>query len=169
MKHREQYDKEVQLWKEENHTGISSLKAKLFALGGDEISSQPCPFISVIASCGQLIDLPVTERRMEAIRCHYNVACLWDQRKERGRLKAIITGYALSEDGIWHWHSWGLTRGLTTTRIIETTVIKLRYFGIPLHAEGADYFTAGFLSKTEAEFDAKLAKLGSRRIRQQSG
>ena len=63
--------KEVQLWKEENHTGISSLKAKLFALGGDEISSQPCPFISVIASCGQLIDLPVTEREgMEAIRCH---------------------------------------------------------------------------------------------------
>jgi hypothetical protein len=155
----------VQLLKQENHTGLLSLKAKLFALGGDEVSPQPCPFISVIAGRGQLMDLPITVRRIQASCCHYNVASLWDQRKERGRLKAITTGYALSEDGIWRWHSWGLT----TTRIIETTIRKLQYFGIPLHAEGADYFTAGFLSETEADFNAKLAKLGSQRTRQQSG
>ena len=80
-------------------------------------------------------------------------------------MKAIITGYALGEDGIWRWHS----SGLTATCIMETTIRKLRYFGIPLHAEGADYFTAGFLSETEADFNAKLAKLGSQRIRQQFG
>jgi hypothetical protein len=74
MKHQEQYDKEAQLWEEENYTDFLSLKAKLFALGGDEISPQPCPFISVIAGRGQLFALPITVRRMQASCCHYNVA-----------------------------------------------------------------------------------------------
>lgn len=154
-KHREQYDKEVQLWKEENHTAIISLKVKLFAIGGSRISPQPCDFISIIASHSELIDLPVTLRRMEGNRCHHNVALLWEQRKSRGRLKAIATGYALNEDGMWRPHSWGLT----TTHILETTISRLRYFGIPMNAEAADLFAAGFLVETEAEFNAKLEQL----------
>jgi hypothetical protein len=92
---------------------------------------------------------------MEGNRCHENVACLWDQRKKRSKLKGIATGYALNEDGMWRWHSWGLT----ATHILETTVAMLRYFGIPMNAEDADAFAAGFLSETETEFNAKLEQL----------
>jgi hypothetical protein len=43
--------------------------------------------------------------------------------------------------------------------ILETTVGMLRHFGIPLNAEDADAFAAGFLSETETEFNAKLEQL----------
>ena len=56
---------------------------------------------------------------------------------------------------MWRWHSWGLT----ATHILETTVGMLRYFGIPMNAEDADAFAAGFLSETETEFNAKLEQL----------
>ena len=74
---------------------------------------------------------------MEGNRCHENVACLWDQRKKRSKLKGIATGYALNEDAMWRWHSWGLT----ATHVLETTVGMLRYFGMPMSAEDV-VFTA---------------------------
>ncbi len=141
QKYQREYEEARRVWEKANRPAITTLKAKLFAIGGDKISPQPCPFVSDIVNRGRLIDLPVTLRRMEGNRCHNNVACLWDQRKKRSRLKAIATGYALSEDGMWRWHSWGLT----TTHIVETTVSRLQYFGLPMNAEDADVFTAGFL------------------------
>jgi hypothetical protein len=42
---------------------------------------------------------------------------------------------------------------------LETTVVRLQYFGIPMDAEDADAFAAGFLFQTEAEFKAKLEQL----------
>lgn len=148
-------DEERRIWARENQPAIATLKAKLFAIGGSRISPQPCPFVSEIASYGRLFSLPVTPRRMEAIRCHHNVACLWEQRKKRPRLKAIATGYALCEDGTWRPHSWGLS----ATHILETTVSRLQYFGIPMNAEDADAFAAGFLCQTRTAFNAKLEQL----------
>jgi hypothetical protein len=80
---------------------------------------------------------------MEGNRCHENVACLWDQRKKRGKLKGIATGDALNEDGMWRWHSWCLT----ATHILETTDRHARYFGIPMNAEDAVY--NGFVALTD--------------------
>ena len=49
---------------------------------------------------------------------------------------------------MWRWH----TLGLAATHILETTVVRLQYFGIPMDAEDADAFAAGFLCHTETEF-----------------
>jgi hypothetical protein len=138
---RESYAEECRVWAHENREMIASLKAKLFAIGGNKISPQPCPFVSDIASHGVLVELPVKFRQMDGNRCHHNVARLWEQRKKHGRLKAIATGYALSEDGMWRSHTWGLA----ATHILETAVVRLQYFGIPMDAEDADAFAAGFL------------------------
>src|SRR5579875_1884149 len=45
--------------------------------------------------------------------CHANVSALWAQ----ARVEAIGTGYALSADGLWRQHSWGLAG----PDVVETT------------------------------------------------
>jgi hypothetical protein len=40
---------------------------------------------------------------------------------------SIATGYALSEDGVWYRHSWGMDP--QSGRVIETTLHRIRYFG----------------------------------------
>jgi hypothetical protein len=42
---RESYAEECRVWAHENREAIASLKAKLFAIGGNKISPQPCPFV----------------------------------------------------------------------------------------------------------------------------
>jgi len=143
---RESYAEECRVWAHGNREVIASLKAKLFAIAGNKIFPQPCPFVSEIASHGVLVELPVKLRQMDGNRCHHNVASLWEQRKKYSRLKAIATGYALSEDGMWRWHTWGLA----ATHILETAVVRLQYFGIPMDAEDADAFASG--SPTSAGF-----------------
>src|SRR5262245_38861626 len=36
-------------------------------------------------------------------RCHENAACLWVQNPKS---TVIVTGWALSDDGLWRQHSW---------------------------------------------------------------
>jgi hypothetical protein len=57
--------------------------------------------------------------------CHTNVAMLWTD----GTVEAIGTGYALSDDGLWRQHSWGVDTDGTP---VETTVGRIRYVGITL-------------------------------------
>ena len=52
-------------------------------------------------------------------RTYLDVSQMWD--------RAIPTGYALSDDGLWRQHTWGLLRN----GVLETTEVRLRYFGIP--------------------------------------
>jgi hypothetical protein len=160
QKRQREYEEECRVWAQENQAAITVLKAKLFTIAGDRISPQPCWFVSDIASHGRLIELPTKLRRVDGNRCHHNVAWLWEQRKTSSRLKAIATGYALSEDGMWRPHSWCLT----TTYILETTVVRLQYFGISMNAEDADAYAAGFLSETNEEFKAKFEQM--KRLRQ---
>jgi hypothetical protein len=65
----------------------------------------------------------------EVGRCHDNVAALL-QLSANGEIKLSVvgaTGYALSEDGLWRQHSWGVGRN---GEIYETTVARCAYFGI---------------------------------------
>ncbi|MDR3674477.1 MAG: hypothetical protein P4N24_03235 [Acidobacteriota bacterium] len=70
--------------------------------------------------------------------CHENVAAVWKAR--RFEIIAIATGYALSDDGLWRRHSWGILRN----GVLETTEARLQYFGIVLPVAGADYFAERF-------------------------
>ena len=48
----------------------------------------------------------------------------------------IGTGYALSGDGLWRQHSWGLRR----EGILETTVERAKYFGVLPQRDDAESF-----------------------------
>lgn len=63
-------------------------------------------------------------------RCHENASRIFMERYPS--TTRIVTGYALSDDGIWRQHSWlrwgnGWKRG-----VIETTEKRVLYFGVEL-------------------------------------
>jgi hypothetical protein len=59
--------------------------------------------------------------------CHRNSARIWMARQSAA---AVMTGYALSDDGMWRAHSWvaALDRN-GTPGLLETTEPRLAYFG----------------------------------------
>jgi hypothetical protein len=73
-------------------------------------------------------------QRGERGGCHVNSARIflglkWKQAKADG----IGTGYALSPDGLWREHSWAMAGDV----IIETTVLREKYWGVILRDEVA--------------------------------
>ncbi len=79
----------------------------------------------------------------EPCHCHANVSFLWEEsvdfpQEDPVHACAIATGYALSVDGLWRQHSWGIAR--RDRRPIETTVERVLYFGYELDAEEAKEF-----------------------------
>src|SRR4051794_38435785 len=50
-------------------------------------------------------------------RVHRNLGKLW--MAVRRKLSAIGSGYALSDDGLWRQHSWGLMAGLSRPQGVE--------------------------------------------------
>jgi len=72
----------------------------------------------------------------EPSHCHDNVAELW----RRGVIEHVVTGYALSDDGLWRSHSWGVR---SDGYLVETTVERVRYFGVVLSDAEAFEFASG--------------------------
>jgi hypothetical protein len=115
---------------------FEQLLTRLRHLGGERIVIPPAPDDDL----GRLLgpDARAFDGTGVLIRpglpsaCHANVAALW----RRGEAQ-IVTGYALSADGLWRQHSWGLT---TNDCVIESTLARVRYFGICLGADHADAF-----------------------------
>lgn len=75
-------------------------------------------------------------------QCHRNTAelyDLWEQGEFEKRCKqmGIMTGYALSEDGLWRQHSW-LINGFN--RVLETTSPRLKYYGYAMNKEEIERF-----------------------------
>ncbi|MDH6466437.1 hypothetical protein M2302_006645 [Micromonospora sp. A200] len=68
--------------------------------------------------------------------CHRNVAVLWID----GEIASIGTGYALSDDGLWRQHSWGLEADGV---VVETTFERRSYVGIVLPARASSMQFAG--------------------------
>ena len=69
------------------------------------------------------------------INCHANSAILWSKKPDT---LAIVTGWALSDDGVWRQHTW--VRERKSGRIHETTVPRILYFGVELTPEEAEHF-----------------------------
>lgn len=113
---------------------LEPLKAKLLALGGHAVILPAIEEdLAKILKRGKLTTGKSLMRRGDASRCHANVANLWES--NGGRLK-ICTGYALSYDGAWRQHTWGLWEG----KIVETTQKRIAYFGFRLFREEAREF-----------------------------
>ena len=87
---------------------------------------------------GQVFTGPVEMREGEPSRAHKNAARLWAD--HRGF--SLVTGYGLSEDGLWRQHTWILRTRSQPGKppINETTVARVLYFGYVLSRKEAGQF-----------------------------
>ena len=115
---------------------IGALRTLLLGMGGVEFVAPSFidHEISALISSGFTMDSLVECEPMESSACHTNLARLWIA--EESGLIGIGTGYALSNDGLWRQHSWGIRRN----GILETTKPRVKYFGIALQGRDADSF-----------------------------
>jgi hypothetical protein len=117
---------------------LKQLKSLLLKFGGDFIVAPPKqdPDVPRLLQCGFLMSGPILFKPMKASTCHQNVSAIWG--KGRKGLVGVATGYALSEDGLWRQHSWGVMRD----GVLESTEKRLKYFGILLQESAADHFAS---------------------------
>ena len=117
---------------------IKLLRVLLLRLGGVELVAasgfeRDAP---ILIRSGFAMSGSVKNKVMERSECHRNIAALWIAKQ--GGLVGIGTGYALSDDGLWRQHSWGIRRN----GILETTVGRVKYFGRALKGREANLFAA---------------------------
>ena len=70
--------------------------------------------------------------------CHENAAVL----HELDPKNRVVTGWALSADGIWRQHSWCVTVLEEYDVIVETTIPRVSYYGAELDGDGLEEFLA---------------------------
>lgn len=75
-------------------------------------------------------------RKGRPSQCHANSFDLFEH--VNGDDFRIMTGYALSDDGVWHQHSW--CYDLKEKLIYETTEKRISYFGFIMSLEECDQF-----------------------------
>jgi len=71
--------------------------------------------------------------------CHLNCARIYQHSFKRERLR-LCTGYALSCDGIWRQHTWLVETWGEKEAVIETTELRMAYFGFDLTRDEAEAF-----------------------------
>jgi hypothetical protein len=120
----------------EEQPEFATLRTLLLEVGGVELVAPPWRDCGVPAliHAGFVMKGPVRLRIMERSACHRNLSRLWG--RMRSGLVGIGTGYALSGDGLWRQHSWGVWR----RGIVETTQERVKYFGCLLEGQDADSF-----------------------------
>ena len=111
--------------------------------------------IRLLNEIGAAVVLPVSEDDIEGImdkgyflrgensilrigercRCHSNSSKIWELDNER---YCIMTGYAMSEDGVWRSHSWVWDNEREI--VIETTQSRLLYYGFKMTHEECSQF-----------------------------
>ena len=115
---------------------FAKLEQKLLSIAGDMVVPRVEPDQDKILSRGRLWSGDnVRFIRGHPNTCHGNVAVLWWKYLKQYR---IVTGWALSDDGLWRQHSWLLCR----RTLIETTTPREKYFGFVLTSLEAQQFEA---------------------------
>jgi hypothetical protein len=130
----------------EQQPEILTFRNVLLALGGDELVPPPTldSDVPILLEQGSVMSGFVISRPIEEGRCHENVAELWREKKEG--IVGIGVGYALSADGLWRQHSWGVRE---SGAIIETTAARTQYFGRLLQGTEADDFAEANMGDVE--------------------
>ena len=128
----------------EQQPDFEVLRGLLLALGGSHLvaPSSPDPVLALVIDAGFVMAGPVMRRAMTMGRCHRNVAKIWAEKHHK--LVGIGTGYSLSGDGLWRQHSWGLRR----EGVLETTSLRVKYFGVLLQHGDANLFAMANLVGT---------------------
>jgi hypothetical protein len=120
----------------EKQPELDHLKTLLLNFGGEFLVAprKPDTHISLLLQHGFLMYGPIEMQVMKSSSCHQNVSTVWMNRASG--IVGIATGYALSDDGLWRQHSWGVLRD----GVLETTEARQKYFGILLQGKAADNF-----------------------------
>lgn len=114
-----------------------TLISHILQFGGEEVCM---PFVEedidkILNRGGLLYGENISFIKGRPSQCHENSSLIWNDNKS---LIQIMTGYALSEDGMWRQHSWCIYK--SDGQIIETTENRLAYFGFILTDEEAELF-----------------------------
>ncbi|KAJ3049020.1 hypothetical protein HK097_009983 [Rhizophlyctis rosea] len=103
------------------------LERQLIKCGGWAVSMTNSDTLPFIITEGFLLDGEDADLDLgRPCGCHDNAQALHDENPEE---IVVMMGYALSEDGMWRGHSWGLRIADNGFRIIETTSERVAYFG----------------------------------------
>lgn len=97
--------------------------------------------LSALLDRGEAFLGPVDLQEGEPSRAHENAARLW---RRHPRALSLVTGYGLSEDGLFRQHSWLIRNAPKAgqARIIETTVPRTLYYGYILNTREANQLCA---------------------------
>lgn len=108
---------------------MAALERRLLALGGKRVAMLPEPDADrIVREGGVFLGAGPRLSLGEPSGCHGNVARLW----LRNPKVDVVTGWALSPDGCWRQHSWGIEEG----RWVETT--EPRVLGLGLRLTGRE-------------------------------
>ncbi len=87
--------------------------------------------IKFILGAGQIVDLTVLIYDMENSRCHDNC----DKLYLRNEINNVYTGFALSADGLWRYHSWAYDSDDSGYIVETTSEERLVYFGVKIYED----------------------------------
>ncbi len=131
---------------EASQPDLAILRRRLLKAGGAEVVLRPTLWLDKILSRAKLSGGSSARFiRGEPSRCHSN-SCLLSDGGERHH---VITGYALSSDGLWRQHTWMKTK--KSGWIIETTEPREKYFGYELGGGELEEFVSNVLAGTQFE------------------
>ncbi|SRR5579883_1146965 len=118
--------------------GLRILIERLLQIGGTRVvlPLDGEPDLEIILSRGYVTAGPARRVPMQASQCHRNASLLFRRKKEATR---IVTGYALSEDGIWRQHTWAWVRD-GHPPLLETTEPRTLYYGVLLTPDESEQF-----------------------------
>ncbi len=112
----------------QNDPDYGALFDRLLSHGGYAVAPRPEPDLIKILDRAELRDGYDAElMRGQPINCHSNSALLWAENRDHS---VIVTGWAMSDDGVWRQHSW--VKHLGTGKIYETTNPRVLYYGFDL-------------------------------------
>ena len=108
---------------------LEPLKKKLLLFGGwAVVLFYDEPHLDEILDRGLLISGKSALKVMDTNNCHGNAARLF---LTKDVALTLMTGYALTNDGLWRQHSWIYDD--INKKVIETTVKRAGYFGFSLN------------------------------------
>ena len=96
------------------------------------------PDVHYLNEHGLFVELPKRRIRLQEgvpSDCHGNAARIWRTDPER---YSIMTGYALSADGLWRQHSWAMDN--TDEVLVDEFERRKAYFGVELPPAVAEGF-----------------------------
>tara|TARA_B100000768_G_C11230097_1_gene354666 strand:+ start:52 stop:483 length:432 start_codon:yes stop_codon:yes gene_type:complete len=123
------------------------LSSKLLSFGGSSVKSVHEEDLDELVNSGLLYDISdgfmgYELLKMDVSKCHKNVVTFYsnfinDSDNSYDEL-SIVTGWALSNDGVWYQHSWLYFN--YDDVILETTESRLLYYGVILSGVALDNF-----------------------------